>query len=244
MEKLLEEKLLNLNLFNEKDFEDPQIKKSFRNVYIKELFLFECIKEKKYNLIEYAFKKNMINNNLMKSIINKFEFNNIEDYLRLFEINNNLVLTPLMCQIESIEKVLKNDKISSKRKDQYIEQLGRNYYGNHNIDILKKIFEIYPNSHKVSKIMINYIYNELSAKNILKMSINDIIDLLNKMHKNVRTKMAIQIANMYIDKNGVVKYIKMSKESENKIFNSQVVLNNLKSIYLEQINYNKILENF
>ena len=39
---------------NEKDFEDPQIKKSFRNVYIKELYFFSFIHSNKNN--SYLFR--------------------------------------------------------------------------------------------------------------------------------------------------------------------------------------------
>lgn len=243
MDKILEEKLINLNLMNVEDLENLKIRKELRNVHIKELFLIETIKEEKYNLIEYSIQKNIIKKDKFKEVVSRLKINDKNKYLKLLEINNDLTLIPELLSFPMIEPFLLNDRINIKRKIDYVKQIGRNYVNNSNTEILIKTLYLCLEVNIDTSILYTSISNKESIDKLVNLSSNKRNKILNSIGR-LKYNLAIEIANQYIDIKGIEKFLKFIKSKNNKIFNTEMVLTNLKSIYQEQIKYNKMLETF
>ncbi len=247
MDILLEQKLTNLDSINDEDFNLDYFKKGFRNKHIKEIFLTESIKEKKFELIEKALNKRYINKKNIQEITNIFKFeDDDENYFRLFEIENSLILRPHLLKIEYIDRILGNEKIKEKRKLEYIDQLCRNIVNSQNInyDIIEKIFNYYPNSKVLYKRIYRYILDYRVVNFLMNIEIRKRNNILKKIEHNFRKRLIIKMAINFIEKNNVNKFIDMSKIKENKFFSDKKIISNLPQIYKDQISFNSILENF
>jgi len=243
MDKLLEEKLINLNSMKVEDLENFKIRKELRKVHIKELFLIETIKEEKYNLIKYSLQKNIIKKDKFKEVVSKLKITDKNKYLKLLELNNDLTLIPALFSFHMIETFLLNDRINIKRKVDYVKQIGRNYAHNPNTEILIQTLHFCLKINIDISILYNSISNKESIDKIINLSSKKRNEILNNIG-DLQYNLAIQIANQYIDINGVEKFLHFIKSKNNKIFNTEIVLSNLRSIYQEQIRYNKMLETF
>lgn len=245
MDILLEQKLTNLDSINDDDLNLDYFKKGFRKKHIKEIFIKESIKEKKFELIEKALNKRYIDKKNIQEIADIFEKDS-ESYFRLFEIENSLILRPQLLNIEYIDRILVNKKIKEKRKLEYIDQLCRNIVNSENINyyIIEKIFNHYPNSKVLYKRIYHYILDYRVVSFLMNIEIKKRNNILKKMEHNFRQRLIINMAINFIEKNNVNKFIDMSKIKDNKCFEDKKIISNLPQIYRDQINFNSILENF
>lgn len=251
MDKQFQEKLINLNSIIDEDFNLPYFKKSLKKGYVKEIYIRECIKEKKFYLIEKALKNKLINKKILINIVSLLEINkdiSTNEYITLLEIENSLIFIPEVCKIEYIDVILKNEKIKYKRKIEYISQLSRNiYYSTNyklNLNIIEKILDNYPNNFKITN-KINYNINEINmVKEILNLKIQERNNLINKIYKNQIFKLLVSLSNQIITETSIDDFIKYIEREENSMFNTVKVLNNIKPLFKEQIKLNRMLENF
>lgn len=251
MDKQFQEKLINLNSIIDEDFNLPYFKKSLKKGYVKEIYIRECIKEKKFYLIEKALKNKLINKRILINIVSLLEINkdiSINEYITLLEIENSLIFIPEVCKIEYIDIILKNEKIEDKRKIEYIWQLRRNtYYSDNytlNLNIVEKILDNYPNNLKITR-KINLIINEINmVKKILDLEIQERNNLINKLYKSQRFQLLVSLSNQIITETSIDDFIKYIEREDNSMFNTAKVLNNIKPLFKEQIKLNRMLENF